>query len=200
MGTRDPRIDTYIAKAGAFAQPILHYLREIVHESCPDVEETMKWSFPHFTYHGILCSMASFKEHCAFGFWNGSLIVGTAPEPVEPAMGQFGRITAIADLPSKKTITGYVKQAMKLNEAGIKPPARSKPVRKKNLPVPDELTRALRRNRKARETYEGFSPSRRREYLEWISEAKGEDTRKLRLDTAIAWMAEGKPRFWKYIK
>jgi uncharacterized protein YdeI (YjbR/CyaY-like superfamily) len=200
MGSRDARVDAYIANAAAFAQPILRHLREIVHAACPDVEETIKWSFPHFTYHGILCSMASFKEHCAFGFWNGSLIVGAAGEPTEPAMGQFGRITSLKDLPSKKTITGYIKQAMKLNEAGIKPPARSKPVRKKNLPVPEELTQALQGNRKARATYEGFSPSRRQEYVEWITEAKGEDTRKKRLDTAIAWMAEGKPRFWKYMK
>jgi uncharacterized protein YdeI (YjbR/CyaY-like superfamily) len=200
MGTRDPRVDAYIANAAQFAQPILRQLREIVHAACPAVEETLKWSFPHFMYQGILCSMASFKEHCAFGFWNGSLIVGAAGEPAAPAMGQFGRITSLGDLPSKKTITGYIKQAMKLNEAGIKPPARSKPPRKKNLPVPEELTLALQRNRKARETYEAFSPSRRREYVEWITEAKGDDTRRKRLDMAIAWMAEGKPRFWKYTK
>jgi uncharacterized protein YdeI (YjbR/CyaY-like superfamily) len=200
MGTRDARVDGYIAKAADFAQPILHHLRELVHATCPGVEETMKWSFPHFMYHGILCSMASFKEHCAFGFWNGALIVGAAGESAVPAMGQFGRITWLGDLPSKKAITGYLKQAMMLNEAGIKPPARSKPARKKNLPVPEEMTRALQRNRKARETYEGFSPSRRREYVEWISEARGEETRRKRLETAIAWMAEGKPRFWKYMK
>ena len=200
MGTRDARVDAYIAKAADFAQPILHHLRELVHATCPGVEETMKWSFPHFMYHGILCSMASFKEHCAFGFWNGSLIVGAAGESAVPAMGQFGRITSLGDLPSKRAITGYLKQAMMLNEAGIKPPARSKPARKKNLPVPEEMTRALQRNRKARETYERFSPSQRREYVEWISEARGEETRQKRLETAIAWMADGKPRFWKYMK
>jgi uncharacterized protein YdeI (YjbR/CyaY-like superfamily) len=200
MGTRDPRVDAYIAKAGAFAQPILHYLREIVHDACPDVEETLKWNAPHFMYHGMLCGMASFKAHCAFGFWNGSLIVAAMGKPAESAMGQFGRITSVGDLPPQKVITGYLKQAMKLNEAGIKRPARTKPVRKKNLPVPEELTQALLRNRKARDTYERFSPSRRREYVEWITEAKGDDTRKKRLDTAIAWMAEGKPRFWKYTK
>lgn len=199
MGTRDARVDTYVAKSSAFAQPILLHIRELVHAACPDVEETMKWSFPHFMYHGILCSMASFKEHCAFGFWNGALIVeaGTAGEP---AMGQFGRIRSLRDLPARTVITRYVRQAMKLNEAGIKPPARSKPARKKALPVPKELIRALEKNRMARVTWEGFSPSRRREYVEWITQAKGEDTRRQRLDTAMAWLAEGKPRHWKYMK
>jgi len=200
MGTRDARIDVYIANAAEFAQPILRHVRELVHAACPDVEETMKWSFPHFMHHGILCSMAAFKEHCAFGFWNGALILGVVGEPATPAMGQFGRIKSLRDLPAKKTITGYIRQAMKLNEAGIKPAARSNPARKKNLPVPEEMARALEQNRKARETYESFSPSRRREYVEWITEAKSADTRKKRLAKAMEWMAEGKPRNWKYMK
>src|SRR5262249_3973174 len=114
MGTRDARVDAYIAKAAEFAKPILGHLREAIHGACPDVAETMKWSFPHFEYKGLLCSMAAFKEHCAFGFWKGSLIVDKDNRPVEQAMGQFGRITALSDLPSKKVLTGYIKQAMKL--------------------------------------------------------------------------------------
>src|SRR6266404_3698817 len=127
MGTRDKRIDAYIAKSADFAQPILRELREVIHEGCPEVEETMKWSFPHFMYKGMFCSMASFKEHCAFGFWKGALIVGKNDGAVEKAMGQFGRITRLSDLPSKKLLSGFIKEAMKLNEAGVKAPSRSKP-------------------------------------------------------------------------
>jgi len=202
MSTRDPRIDAYIASSADFAKPILTHLREIVHAACPDVDETMKWSFPHFTYKGMLCSMASFKEHCAFNFWKGALVVGASNGDGngERAMGQFGRITAISDLPSKKTLTGYIKEAMRLNEAGVKSPTRSKPKAKKEVAVPDDLTKALRKNRKALATFEKFSPSHRREYIEWITEAKGEETRNRRLATAVEWIAEGKPRNWKYMK
>jgi uncharacterized protein YdeI (YjbR/CyaY-like superfamily) len=197
MGTRDPRIDAYIAKSADFAKPILTHLRDIVHEACPEVEETIKWGFPNFTYRGILCSMASFKEHCAFGFWKGALVMEGS---TDGAMGQFGRITAIAELPSKKVLTGYIKKAMQLNEAGVKSPARAKPVAKKAVAVPDDLARALKKNTKARATFEGFSPSQRREYIEWIVEAKREETRQRRLETAIEWLAEGKQRNWKYMK
>lgn len=201
MPTRDPRIDAYIAKSADFAKPILMHLRDVVHTACPDVEETMKWSFPHFMYEGILCSMASFKQHCAFGFWKGSLIVGKNGDDVERAMGQFGRITDVAELPSDRVLTGYVKQAMKLNETGVKSPTRQKPTTAKPaLVVPAELTAALKKNKRAMAGFESFSPSQQREYADWISEAKGADTRQRRLATAVEWMAEGKTRNWKYEK
>jgi uncharacterized protein YdeI (YjbR/CyaY-like superfamily) len=199
MGTRDDRVDAYIAKAAEFARPILNHLRETIHGACPDVVETMKWSFPHFEYKGLLCSMASFKEHCAFGFWKGSLIVEKGDGPDEPAMGQFGRITKLSDLPSKKVLIGYIKQAMKLNEDGVKSPTRSKPKVSRELVVPDDLASALQANAAALATFEKFNPSNKREYVDWISEAKTQATRSRRLEQAIEWMAEGKPRNWKYM-
>lgn len=199
MGSRDPRIDAYIAKSADFAKPILMHLREVVHAACPDVEETMKWSFPNFLYKGILCSMAGFKEHCTFGFWKGSLIVDSAGQDIEKAMGQFGRITKLADLPSQKVLKGYIKQAMKLNDEGVKSPSRSKPKGPpKPLEVPDDLVRALQGNKKALATFEKFSLSHKREYVEWITEAKTETTRTRRLATTLEWLAEGKARNWKY--
>lgn len=200
MGTRDPRVDAYIAKSAEFARPILTHIRETVHAACPEVEETIKWGFPHFMYKGMLCAMASFKQHCTFNFWKGSLVVPDGAAKGREAMGQFGRITALSDLPSKKVLTGYIKTAMKLNDAGVKSPTRSKPKVKQAVVVPEILAAALRRNKKARETFEGFSPSNQREYVEWITEAKSEETRKRRLNTAIEWMAEGKPRNWKYMR
>ena len=199
MGSRDDRVDAYITKSADFARPILTHLREVVHAACPDVEETMKWSFPHFMYKGMLCSMASFKEHCAFGFWKSSLIATKGESDGEPAAGQFGRITKLSDLPSKKILSGYIKEAMKLNDAGVKPPSRSKPKSPKELVVPDDLAGALKKNRQALAAFEKFSPSHKREYIEWITEAKTEATRTRRLETAVQWMAEGKPRNWKYM-
>ena len=199
MGTRDPRIDAYIEKAAPFAKPILTHLRTVVHEACPDVQETTKWSSPHFDYRGMMCGMAAFKEHCAFGFWKASLVLDDKDAKAQEAMGHFGRITSVSDLPSKKTLTRYIKKAMALNEQDIqapRPPKRPK----KPLAVPPYFTAALKKNKKALATYEGFTPSHQREYLEWIAEAKGEDTRERRLATAIEWMAEGKPRKWKYMK
>jgi len=199
MGTQDPRVDAYIARSATFARPILSHLRDLVHQACPEVEETMKWSFPHFMYQGILCSMASFKEHCAFGFWKGSLIVPSDGSDVEKAMGQFGRITDLRDLPPRKVITGYIRAAMKLNKDGVKSPTRSKPKATKDVVVPDDLAKALQENPQARKTFEEFSPSHKRAYVEWITEAKTEATRARRLETTIQWLAEGKPRNWKYM-
>ena len=199
MGTRDPRIDAYIAKAADYAKPILTHLREVVHSACPNVEETMKWSAPHFMYEGMLCGMSSFKEHCAFGFWKGSLIVDRDGGKFDEAAGQFGRITKVKDLPSKATLSGYIKQAMRLNENGVKSPASAtKKPAKPPVEIPGDLAAALKKNRKASATFEGFSPSHRREYVDWITEAKTDATRQRRLDSAIEWMAEGKSRHWKY--
>jgi uncharacterized protein YdeI (YjbR/CyaY-like superfamily) len=199
MGTRDPRIDAYIEKSADFARPILLHLREVVHAACPDVEETMKWSFPHFMYgDGILCSMASFKGHCAFGFWNGGQVVGESSEARERAMGHFGRITSVKDLPPKKEIASYVKEAMKLKEAGVKRAAPSRTGRPKEVAVPEALAAALERNAEARAAFERFSPSHRREYAEWVAEAKTDATRERRVATTIEWVTEGKSRNWKY--
>ena len=199
MGSHDPRIDAYIAKAPDFAKPILTEIRRVVHDACPEVEETMKWSSPTFMYKGMLCGMAAFKQHCALGFWKGRLVIGQDGRNADEAMGQFGRITKLSDLPSKRVLMGYVKQAMRLNEEGITVP-RARKGSKPPLRVPAELKRALEKNRKARETFEGFSPSNKRDYAEWIAEAKGEETRHRRLAQAIEWMAQGKPRNWKYMK
>ena len=199
MGTRDPRIDAYIESSAEFAQPILRHLRDLVHQGCPEVEEGWKWSFPHFLYKGMLCSMASFKQHCAFGFWKGSLILDEKGRGTE-AMGQFGKITSLADLPSDETILGYIREAVRLNDEGIKVEKNPPPAVKKALVVPDDLERALDNNPDARATFDRFSPSKRKEYVEWIEEAKSEGTRAKRLQQAIEWMAEGKARNWKYEK
>jgi uncharacterized protein YdeI (YjbR/CyaY-like superfamily) len=199
MGTRDARVDAYIEKSADFARPILAHLRGAVHEACPDVDEAMKWSFPHFLYKGMLCSMAAFKEHCAFGFWKGALIVGKGEGEGEQAMGQFGRITRLSDLPSKAVLRGYIKEAIRLNEAGVKAPSRAKPKTPRELVVPDDLASALRGNPRARANFDNFSISHKREYVDWITEAKTQATRTRRLETAIEWMAKGKSRNWKYI-
>lgn len=198
MGTRDPRVDAYIAKSGDFARPILTHLREVVHSACPDVVETMKWSSPFFDYHGAMCNMAAFKEHAAFGFWKGALVVGRPSGDGDGSAGQFGRITSVKDLPSKKELAAYIKTAMKLNEEGVNVPKAKKA--KPELPVPPELAAALAKNRKARTAFEAFPPGHQREYNEWIGEAKGADTRARRVEQAVEWIAEGKSRNWKYQK
>jgi uncharacterized protein YdeI (YjbR/CyaY-like superfamily) len=198
MGKKDYRVDAYIAKSADFAKPILTHLRDLVHATCPDVEETMKWSFPNFMYKGMLCSMASFKEHCSFGFWKESLILAARDGRAGESMGSFGKITKLSDLPSKKALAGFIKEAMKLNESGVKKPAPPKKVQRE-LIVPVELTKALDKNAKARATFDGFSPSHKREYIEWITEAKTDATRERRVQTTVEWLAEGKPRNWKYM-
>lgn len=197
MGTTDPFVDTYIDKANDFAKPILKHIRKVVHETCPDFVESKKWSFPHFGYKGeMMCSMAAFKEHCAFGFWKQSLLEKDAFPEERTAMGSFGKLTSLADLPNDKTLKKLIKDAMKLNDAGIKVKKTVAP--KKELVVPDVLLEALAKNEKAAETFEKFPYSCRKEYIEWITEAKTELTRDKRLATTIEWLAEGKRRNWKY--
>jgi uncharacterized protein YdeI (YjbR/CyaY-like superfamily) len=198
MGKKDPRVDAYIAKSADFAKPILNHLREVVHESCSEVEEEMKWSRPHFSYKGMFCGMAAFKEHCVFGFWKHSLILDKDGNRLGEAWGNLGRITKLSDLPSKKALIEYVKLAKKLNDNGVKAPAPAKPKTPRELVVPEDLTKALKRNKAAQATFDKFSPSNKREYVDWITDAKTEVTRTRRLETAIEWMAEGKIRNWKY--
>ena len=195
MGKKYARVDAYIKRAAPFARPILTRLREIVHIGCPDVEETIKWNFPFFEHNGIICFMAAFQKHCAFGFWKGSLIFGAKHKG---AMRHFGRITSISDLPNAKTLAGYVRKAAKLNEASVKK-SRPRPSAKQKLIVPTDLKDALQKNAKARKTFENFSYSHRKEYVQWITDAKREETRKRRLQTAIQWLARGKPQNWKYL-
>lgn len=198
MAAKDPRIDAYIAKSADFSKPILKHLRKVVHAGCPQVEETIKWSMPHFDYKGVMCGMAAFKEHCAFGFWKADLILDHDKQAKKNGMGSFGCIKSLKDLPNDKILVGYVKKAAALNEAGIKAPGRRQPKKRAPIPVPAYFAAALKKNAKARKTFENFSPSHRREYLEWITEAKREETRKERMATSIKWLADGKPRNWKY--
>jgi uncharacterized protein YdeI (YjbR/CyaY-like superfamily) len=196
MGSRDPRIDAYIERAAPFAQPILRHFRDVVHEGCPDVEETLKWSMPAFVHEGLLAAMAAFKQHCAIHFWKASLVLGDAVQ--RDSMGSFGRVTNIKDLPPRRTLLGYVKKAAALNDHGItasRPTARkpAAPVR-----VPPDLGAALKSNAKAKQTFDAFAPSHRREYIEWITGAKRDETRKRRVEAAVRMMAEGKSQNWKY--
>jgi uncharacterized protein YdeI (YjbR/CyaY-like superfamily) len=201
MGKKDPRVDAYIAEAAEFARPVLKHLRALVHSVCPDVEETLKWRMPFYEYKGILFGTPAFKQHCALVFWKGRLIVDQQGRNISVGMGQFKRVTKLADLPSKKILTGYILKAMELNELGTKSAAPSKAKAKgKKVVVSDDLAAALKKNSKARATFEGFTPGKRRDYVEWITEAKREETRQSRLKTAIEWLAQGKPRNWKYIK
>jgi uncharacterized protein YdeI (YjbR/CyaY-like superfamily) len=204
MATKDPRIDAYINKSAEFAKPILNQIRKLVHKACPDVEETMKWSFPHFDYKGeMLCSMAAFKQHCAFGFWKAALMrdadVLIGKESHE-AMGNLGKIVSTKDIPPEKVMIGWIKEAMKLNDEGKKL-ARNQPIKyeKVKLVVPGYFKDAMKKNKKAWDTFDGFSYSHKKEYVEWITEAKTDETRNKRLTQTIEWLKEGKPRNWKYM-
>jgi uncharacterized protein YdeI (YjbR/CyaY-like superfamily) len=198
---KNPKVDAYIAKSAPFARPILTKIRSLFHKACPDIEETMKWSFPHFDYKGVVAGMAAFKEHVAYGFWKEKLL--SDPEHLfdgegDASMGRV-KVRAASELPPDNVLLAYIREAVALNEQGVKVVKPKKPP-KKPLDTPDDLLTALRKNPKALATFEGFSPSHRREYIEWIVEAKQEGTRQKRLAQAVEWMAEGKPRNWKYMR
>lgn len=201
MASRDSRTDVYIARSAEFARPILEYVREQVHETCPEVEETIKWGIPTFMYAGgILCSMAAFKQHASFGFWKHALVVGDDVEGVfAEGMGSFGKLLSVRDLPQKRRLAAYIRKAMSLNERGVKSPGVRKTATPKPLPeVPADFAKALHADARALAAFEGFAPSHRRDYLDWILDAKREETRARRIAQAVEWLAEGKSRNWKY--
>jgi uncharacterized protein YdeI (YjbR/CyaY-like superfamily) len=198
MPRHDPRIDAYIANAAPFARPLLEGLREQVLAASPEIEETLKWSAPSFMYRGkILCSMAAFKQHASFGFWQHARVMGDAA-PRE-GMGSFGKMTSPADVPSRRVLAPLLRKAMALIDAGESGGGVRKSATPKPPPeMPAELAAALRKNPAARRSFEAFAPSHRREYIEWIIEAKRDETRQKRLAQTLEWLAEGKTRHWKY--
>lgn len=199
MARKDPRIDAYIAEAEPFARPILKRLRKIVHAGCPKVEETVKWSMPHFDYKGMFIGMAAFKRHCSFGFWREAELALGRDAMTSEGMGHFGRITSLDDLPDEKTLLGYVRKAVAIKDAGVKKSAPSKR-RGKAIPQkePSYLANALRRNVQARKNWDAFSTSQRNEYIEWLLGAKREETREKRLEKTLSQLADGRSLNWKY--
>jgi uncharacterized protein YdeI (YjbR/CyaY-like superfamily) len=200
---KNPAVDAYVAKSADFARPILKRLRELMHKADPNIAETIKWGVPHFEHEGIVASMAAFKQHVAFGFWNEKLLreqlgrdAGRMfPRDAEKGMG--GRkVRALAELPPAALIVRTAKAAVALNDAGLRP----KRVLKRKPPpkAPPDLVAALKRNAKARATYGRLTPGQQREYVEWLVEAKQAATRERRLAQAVEWLAEGKQRYWKY--
>jgi uncharacterized protein YdeI (YjbR/CyaY-like superfamily) len=197
MASHDPRIDAYIARAAPFARPILEHIRAEVHAACPHIEEGIKWSMPFFSYKTApLCMMAAFKQHCGFGFWLSTQVVG---ETAEEGMGQFGKLTSVADLPRRKQFADFIRTAMALNDAGVKL-KRPKTEPRPPPPLPEALATEFAKtaNALARKNYQGLSPSMQREYVQWITEAKTDATRRKRIATTLEWLAEGKSRNWKY--
>ena len=202
MKAADKRIDAYIARSADFVKPILNHMRKLVHKACPDVQETIKWGFPNFDYLGMMSSMASFKEHCAFGFWKAAIMEDYARQfskTGKTGMGHFGKITSLKDLPSDKILLDYIKEACRLNEAGLKI-AKPKPRPKEALVVPAFFKTALSKNKKAQATFDSFSYSNKKEYVQWVTEAKTEDTRKKRMATSVEWLSESKIKNWKYVR
>jgi len=202
MAIKEKKIDAYIVKSADFAKPILLHIRELVHKACPDVEEKMKWSMPFFDYKGeMLCHMAAFKQHAVMGFWKAALMKDALlmeNAKSEVAMGHLGKITSLKDMPADKKITRWIKEAMQLTDNGVKLPAKKKAADKKETVAPEYFIKALAKNKKAKQVFENFAPSHRKEYLQWITEAKTEETRSKRMATALEWIAEGKGRNWKY--
>lgn len=201
MEKYDPRIDAYIDKAADFAKPVLMHIRHLMHATVPQITETIKWGMPFFDYKGPVCNMASFKQHCAFGFWKATSL--NDPHGLinagEAAMGSFGRLTSLTDLPSDDILIDFIEQAIKLNETGVKGNVKKTPgTPKAEIPMPDYFAELLQSEPKALATFQNFSASHKREYLEWITEAKTQATREKRMATTIEWLIEGKSRNWKY--
>lgn len=202
MEKYSPQVDEYIEKSQDFAKPILTYLRETVHEFCPDAEEAIKWKFPTFLYKGkILCSITAFKQYCSMGFWlHGEMktIENLETNAEKSNMFSLGKIKAPEDLPSKIQMKNMILEAMELTDMGVK--MKKSAPSKTEIEIPDYFQKALEKNKKAAEVFDKASPSFRKEYVMWIIDAKTENTQNRRIEQALEWMSEGKGRNWKYEK
>jgi uncharacterized protein YdeI (YjbR/CyaY-like superfamily) len=202
MGKKSPEFDAYISDAPPFARPILTRLRALFHRACPQIEEKLKWGHPSFEYKGIVGGVAAFKEHAVWGLWKSALLKdphGAMTAAGDSAMSR-DRLTDVSQLPPDHVILNLIEQAVDLNERGVKLP-KAKPTKKRPPPkVPPDFAAALKKNSKAAVAFKEFSPSHQREYIEWITEAKQDATRQKRLAQAIEWIAQGKPRNWKYMR
>jgi uncharacterized protein YdeI (YjbR/CyaY-like superfamily) len=202
----DKHVDAYIAKAAPFAQPVLTHLRALIHKACPDVVEEMKWSRPFFLHGGtILCHISAFKEHCSFGFWGAEMakVLNEDGMVKDGGMGTLGRVTSVKDLPPEKKMVGYLRLAAEMIDSGlgdyrITVARRVVKAPKTAVETPVELSAALKKNRAAGKAFAAFSPSCKREYVEWVADAKRPETRERRIVQAVEWIAEGKQRNWKY--
>ena len=199
---KNKKVDEYISQAPDFAKPILNHLRKLIHIVCPQAEESIKWGHPHFEYKGLLCNMAAFNKHCAFGFWKAALMkeADLLQGNNADAMGHSGKIKSLSDLPKDRIIIGRVKEAVLLNENGITLPARKNPDKKHEIAVPLLLQKELVKNRKASDTFNNLSNCYKKEYIDWIDEVKTEKTKLIRIVTTIKWLTEGKTRNWKYLQ
>ncbi|MFL6697445.1 MAG: YdeI/OmpD-associated family protein [Vitreoscilla sp.] len=203
VAARDPHIDDYIAQAPPFARAPLEHVREAMHAALPEVTEAIKWGHPFFLLEGRpFANMAAFKAHCSLGFWKGGRPVAEeAAGPRDKAMGQFGRIESLADLPRAAALRKLIGQARAawaaaIDEKASAPPA---PKPKREPPaLPDDLAAALRAQSGARKIFDAFTPSQQREYVGWIVQARREATRASRVAQAAEWIAQGKTRNWKY--
>ncbi|WP_018341962.1 YdeI/OmpD-associated family protein [Cytophaga aurantiaca] len=201
MVNHNTEVDEYIAKMADFAKPILTHLREIIHSTCPDVEENIKWGIPHYSYKGDhLVMMAGFKQHCSFNLYKAELMKDKAIQESVLAGKKFGfmdKIKDVSELPAKKILVAYIKEAMELNASGT---AKPKPVKEKSTVeavAPKEFTDALKKDKKALAIFESKSPSFRKSYIVWLAEAKTDATRQKRIEQSLEWIAEGKDRFWQ---
>ncbi|TCD11131.1 hypothetical protein EZ449_06450 [Pedobacter frigidisoli] len=195
------QVDQYIINSAEFFIPILDHLRNLIHKADARIEERMKWSMPFFELKGPICHIAAFKNHCAFGFWKGALMndaYGIFKD--EATMGKLGKITSFEDLPADEILIAYIQQAIQLNEDGIKLPAKPKTNQKPDIKVPDYFIEALQEDSKAMAVFQNFTPSKKKDYILWLEEAKTEATKQKRLLQSLEWIADGKSRMWKYEK
>lgn len=203
MNNLNKKVDDYIAKSEPFAKPILEHLRAIIHETCPDVGEDIKWGTPHYSYKGDhLCMLGSFKNHCSFSIYKAEFLKDEKIAASVKAGKKFGymdKVKSVSELPSTETLISLIKEAMSINEQGIKKviPVSDKP---KTLETPDYLLDALAANEKAKAVWESKSDAFRKDYLVWIIDAKTDATRQKRIEQSLEWLADGKGRFWQYEK
>jgi uncharacterized protein YdeI (YjbR/CyaY-like superfamily) len=196
--SRDARIDAYMEKAQPFARPILAKVRERAHAAVPGIEESIKWGMPAYLTGGKLVLItAAFKVHAALNFWRGQELEST--HGAVGAMGQFGRIRSLEELPDDAELDRLIREAAEL-AATAPAPRKTKHEPKPAPELHPEFAAALARVPKAKAALDGFPPSARRDYLEWIGEAKQESTRAKRIASAVEWLNEGKKRNWKYEK
>lgn len=181
---RSKSVDQYILEHPEWADELI-FLREIV--KLEGAVETIKWGAPCYTIRGKnVIGIGAFKSYVGLWFYNGALlkdhekVLLNAQEGVTKALRQW-RFNSIDEM-NKTLIAKYVKEAINNQKAGkeIKPSRQ-----KKELNIPNELQQAFDTDQDLRPAFETFPPYKKREFADYITQAKREETRMNRLKKVI---------------
>src|SRR5438270_1264994 len=179
-------VNDSLANAPEGTRPILVRLRRIFRQASPKLEEAIKWGVPCYLFKGPVGGFAAYKQHVSWGLWKSRAL--NDPEGLlgRGVSVMAGKITKVSEIPPAAKIIALIEQVIALNEAGIKSPKPPEPE------LPADFAAAMKKAGKAARHYAAFTPARKWQYVNWVTQAKRAETRAKRIEIAVERIGEGK--------